>query len=225
MNMATSTGALEAAKAKLAEIVEGKGLLDAEVTVSVSGLTPEQAIGRPKRRDFPIIEGREQLVEATVNGAKGHAFTDSAQDFRGTLRDVLATSLSSNRNRAEFVAVLNAVILLLLDMNDAHKVYDIISGVPAWILVVAVVVAPVTEELFFRAALFPRVGMVLSSLLFGLFHISYGSIAEIIGAFLIGMVFAFVYKKSKSIITPILLHVGFNLVSVVAVLIANGWFS
>jgi len=123
------------------------------------------------------------------------------------------------------VAVLNAVILLLLDLNDTHKVYEIISGVPAWILVVAVLVAPITEELFFRGALFPRVGMVLSSLLFSLFHISYGSVAEIIGAFLIGMVFAFVYKKSKSIITPILLHVGFNLVSVVAVMIANGWFS
>jgi len=121
------------------------------------------------------------------------------------------------------VAVLNAVILLLLDMNDAHKVYDVMSGVPAWILVLAVIIAPVTEELFFRAALVPRIGIVLSSLLFGLFHVSYGSIAEIIGAFLIGMVLAFVYRKSKSIITPMLLHICFNLVSVVAVLIANGW--
>jgi hypothetical protein len=110
MNVATSTGALEAAKVKLAEIVEGKGLLDAEVTVWVSGLTPEQAIGSPTRRDFPIIEGKEQLVEATINGAKGHAFTDSAQDFSGTLRDVLAIPLSSNRNRAVFVAVLNAAL-------------------------------------------------------------------------------------------------------------------
>jgi len=121
------------------------------------------------------------------------------------------------------VAVLNAAILMLLDLNDAYKVYEIISGVPAWILVLAVFIAPFTEELFFRAALVPRVGILLSSLLFGIFHVSYGSLSEIIGAFLIALVLAYVYKKSKSIITPILLHLGFNLVSVVAVLIANGW--
>lgn len=121
------------------------------------------------------------------------------------------------------VAVLNAAILMLLDLNDTYKVYELISGVPAWILFMAVFVAPFTEELFFRAALVPRVGMLLSSLLFALFHMSYGSISEIIGAFLIGFVLAYVYKKSKSIITPILLHLGFNLVSVVAVMIANGW--
>jgi len=120
-------------------------------------------------------------------------------------------------------ALLNAVVLYLLDLNDAYKVYDIIATVPPWVLVVAVFVAPVTEELLFRAALVPRLGIVFSSLLFGLFHISYGSISEILGTILIGLILAYVFKKSNSIVSPILLHLGFNLVSVMAVLIAGGW--
>ena len=110
MSTVSSAGALEAAKVKLAEIVAARGLLDAGVAVLVTPLTAEQAIGRPTRRDYPIVEGKERLVEATFRGAKGHAFTDSPQDFSGTLRDVMALDLSSNHNRALFIAVLNAAL-------------------------------------------------------------------------------------------------------------------
>ena len=110
MTAAKSPSVLENAKAKFTEIVTEQGLFDAEVSVSVSALTAEQAIGRPTRRDFPIIEGKERLVEATITGAKGHAFTDTPRDFSGMLRDVLALPLSSNQNRAVFVAALNAAL-------------------------------------------------------------------------------------------------------------------
>ncbi len=86
---------LEAAKLKFVEIVAAKDLLDAEVAVSVTPLTAEEAIGHPSRRDFPIVEGKERVVEATLRGAKAHAFTDSPRNFKGTLRDVLALDLSS----------------------------------------------------------------------------------------------------------------------------------
>ena len=110
MTVAGPPSVLERAKVKFEEIVTEKGLLGAEVSVSVSALSAEQAIGRPARRDFPIIEGKEQLVEATISGAKGHAFTDSPRNFTGTLRDVLALPLSSNQNRAVFIAALNAAL-------------------------------------------------------------------------------------------------------------------
>jgi len=110
MSTASSTRALEATKVKFARIVEEKGLLDAGVAVSVGALTAEQAIGNPTRRDFPIVEGKERLVEAVVNEAKGHAFTDSPRDFSGTLREVMALPLLSNQNRAVFIAVLNATL-------------------------------------------------------------------------------------------------------------------
>ena len=101
---------LEAVKKKFAKTVVEKSLLDADITVSVSALTAEEAIGQPTRRDYPLLAGREQLIEATISGGKGHAFTDAPQSFSGTLRDVLALPLSSNQNRAVFVAALNAAL-------------------------------------------------------------------------------------------------------------------
>jgi len=110
MKMEQSSQVLETAREKLGSIVTDRGLLEAEVAVSVSVLTSEEAIGRPTRRDFPILKGVERVIEASISGARGHAYTDSPRDFRGTVQDVLALPLSSSENRAVFIATLNAVL-------------------------------------------------------------------------------------------------------------------
>ncbi len=102
--------ALERAGAKFREMVEMEGLLDLEVSVLAKPLTPEEAIGEPGRRDFPIIIGKERVLEAEFRGCKGHAFTDSPREFMGTLKQVLELPLESNRNRAVFIAVMNAAM-------------------------------------------------------------------------------------------------------------------
>ncbi|MBW1808970.1 MAG: hypothetical protein JRJ87_12320 [Deltaproteobacteria bacterium] len=101
---------LEQTRSRFMEIIKNKNLLNTEVSVLARPLTPEEAIGTPGRRDFPIIEGKERVVESKVLGAKGHAFTDSAREFTGTLNDVLALELSSNQNRAIYIATLNATL-------------------------------------------------------------------------------------------------------------------
>jgi uncharacterized protein (DUF4213/DUF364 family) len=83
-------------------------LLHVDVTVFAKPLSPEEAIGNPGRRDFPIIIGKERVIEATLMGSKGHAYTDSPQEFLGTLHDVLNLELTTNQNRAIYVATLNA---------------------------------------------------------------------------------------------------------------------
>ena len=101
---------LDVARRKFEEIVREKGLADVDVTVLAKPLTPEEAIGKPGRRDFPIIKGKERVIEASVLGTKGHAFTDSVREFTGTLKDVLALSFETNQNRAVFVATMNATL-------------------------------------------------------------------------------------------------------------------
>ncbi|MFC2093146.1 hypothetical protein ACFLSV_04515, partial [Bacteroidota bacterium] len=95
---------------KLREIIKENELFDVMVSVKAVPLTPEEAIGNPERRDYPIIEGKEKVIEANVLGVKGHAFTDFPQEFNGTLKDVLELSFISNQNRAVYVATLNAVL-------------------------------------------------------------------------------------------------------------------
>jgi hypothetical protein len=101
---------LEQCRDKLRDLVVAQGMNDVALQVFAKPLTPEEAIGTPKRRDFPIIEGKERVIEAVVLDARGQVFTDSPAEFTGKLRDVLDLPLTSNRNRALFVATLNATM-------------------------------------------------------------------------------------------------------------------
>jgi uncharacterized protein (DUF4213/DUF364 family) len=115
------TSILENSRIQLVEIVTKNRLLDAQVSVLVKTLTPEEAIGVPGRRDFPIILGKERVVEAEVLGAKAHAFTDSPGEFVGNLEKVLALPLTLNKERSIYVATLNATLKYLnLIENTIH---------------------------------------------------------------------------------------------------------
>jgi hypothetical protein len=104
------TPIVEWARSELRRIVAAEGISHVEISVSARALRPEEAIGNPRRRDFPIIAGVERVIEAAAMGARGHAFTDAPSDFRGTIGEVLSLDLSASRNRALFIAALNAVL-------------------------------------------------------------------------------------------------------------------
>jgi uncharacterized protein (DUF4213/DUF364 family) len=108
----------EEARAKFGELVKRHALESAEVSVEVKQLSAREAIGEPRRQDYPIIVGKERVIEAEVLGTKAHSFTDSPAEFKGKLLDVLEMRLDSNSGRAVFIAVMNAV-LRYLGMVDA----------------------------------------------------------------------------------------------------------
>lgn len=95
---------------RAAELADRAGLLDLPVEVRARVLTPQEAIGNPGRSDFPLQKGKERLVEAQFQGARGQAFTDQPGHFTGTLGEVFGLSLSDNYTRAVFVATLNALL-------------------------------------------------------------------------------------------------------------------
>lgn len=87
------------------------GLAEEKVQVlSARPLSPHEAIGRPDRQDFPLLKGKEAMLEATFRGAPGQAYTDMPGNYTGTLGEVLALPLADNFQRAVFVASLNAVL-------------------------------------------------------------------------------------------------------------------
>jgi membrane protease YdiL (CAAX protease family) len=93
----------------------------------------------------------------------------------------------------------------------------------ALMIVFALVVAPVAEELVLRAGLFrflrtrtPRwVAFVSSASLFALLHANWASSLPL---FLLGLVFAIAYERTGSLAVPILAHALFNLNSLLLVL-------
>lgn len=100
---------LQEVKRDLSKLVTQHQLGTQRVQVTVETLSPQQAIGNPSRRDFPILEGREVIVEALFKGSFGQAFTDIPQSFSGTIDELLNLNLDTSGNRAIFVASLNAL--------------------------------------------------------------------------------------------------------------------
>ena len=111
--MTETPGILEQTRLKFRRIVEEKGLLGSRIRVTARMLTPQEAIGSPQRRDYPIIIGREKMIEAQFLGARGHAFTDMPTDFEGPLSEVLYLPMETNAQRAIYLATLNAVLRYL----------------------------------------------------------------------------------------------------------------
>ncbi len=101
---------LSEARLRLEEIASREGCLDTPLLVRAGQLSPQEAIGTPLRRDFPIVLGKEKILEARFENAHGHAFTDSPVEFRGTLAEVLSRPLVTNADRALLVATLNALL-------------------------------------------------------------------------------------------------------------------
>ncbi|MGI9862475.1 DUF364 domain-containing protein [Moorella naiadis] len=103
---------LEGIKEKFSQLIEAWHLTGEEEVqvVSARPLTPEEAIGRPERQDFPLLKGKEVMLQATFKDAVGQAFTDMPGNYQGTVKGVLALPLRNNYERAIFIATLNAVM-------------------------------------------------------------------------------------------------------------------
>lgn len=83
------------------------------IRVRCNALSATEAIGKPEHADYPIIKGREVMVEAVFEGAKGQAFTDEFERADYVVDDLLTLPLNSNKTRASFIAGLNAVFRYL----------------------------------------------------------------------------------------------------------------
>ncbi|WP_099466538.1 CPBP family intramembrane glutamic endopeptidase [Konateibacter massiliensis] len=117
----------------------------------------------------------------------------------------------------------------LLTISQLDKIFpgfnqlqEVIYGGGIVLEVAAVVIlAPIVEELLFRGMVFKRLygyygrmpALIISSLFFGVYH---GNVVQGVYAFGIGLLFAFVYDKYKTIAAPILAHMIANLTSVIS---------
>ncbi len=141
--------------------------------------------------------------------------TLKAMGFPGSLKNNVLYTIGG------LVAVFALVFMigiaaLLLGVNDEAKVTQKVAGLPLYVLALAVIFAPISEELLFRALLVPRIGVVLSSLVFGGLHLAYGSVVEVVGVAMVGLVLALVFRFSKSITPCMLIHLIYNFLSIAA---------
>ena len=100
----------EIIREKFIRLIKEHRLEGEEVIVKAKALSPEQSIGNPEDKDYPLVKGQERLMQAEFRGAKGQAFTDRYGNFSGRLADIAEMDLNNNFRRAIFIASLNAVM-------------------------------------------------------------------------------------------------------------------
>lgn len=123
------------------------------------------------------------------------------------------------------VAGLIAAIPQLLGWHDNNvvmsKMLTLMNHSP-WIMVFGAATAGITEELMFRGFMQPRLqvllnskagAIVVSSLLFASLHYRYFSLKELIGTFLIGVIFATHYQKYRNIKIVMIAHFMVDLIA------------
>ena len=90
------------------------------------------------------------------------------------------------------------------------------------LLVFTCLTAGVVEELIFRGYLIPRLNLlfnnsylpvIISAVMFGAAHFTYGTATNIIGPTFVGLIFGFHYQKYRNLKVLILCHFGIDLVS------------
>jgi hypothetical protein len=101
---------LERFKQEVKKLISEHSLENEMVSVSARPLTPEEAIGNPAHNDYPLLKGKERMMQAVFQGTKGHAFSDHTGNFSGSLFQVIDLSMDSNFHRALLVATANAVL-------------------------------------------------------------------------------------------------------------------
>jgi hypothetical protein len=99
-------------KKEFARIVKDNAL-EGEVVIKAAVLSPEEAIGNPEDKDYPLIVGKERMMQAEFRGSLGQAFTDMYGNFSGRLSEITAMDLKDNFRRAIFISSLNAVMRYL----------------------------------------------------------------------------------------------------------------
>lgn len=94
-------------------LLEEHQLLNSDIIITGQALSVTEAIGQPDRQDFPLVKGREKLMQANFRGALGQAFTDMPGSFQGSLREVADRIPRNNYESAVLIASMNAVLRYL----------------------------------------------------------------------------------------------------------------
>lgn len=96
---------------KFTALPEVQAILDEKVEIKAKSLTPEEAIGNTERKDYPILTGKDVMIEAEYKGVSGQAFTSAPADFSGTLADIMKLDYENDDHAAGLlIATINAVM-------------------------------------------------------------------------------------------------------------------
>jgi membrane protease YdiL (CAAX protease family) len=130
-----------------------------------------------------------------------------------------------------FVVILVGLVVNMLGVNidDASNIKDLelFFSVPSMLILITL--QPIAEEIFFRGFLIDKLNgltglypaAIISSVLFGLAHLTYANIYPAIMTAIVGLILALLVIKTKNLYSAIIAHILFNVTSFVIYLIGK----
>ncbi|HET6398665.1 MAG TPA: CPBP family intramembrane glutamic endopeptidase [Candidatus Thermoplasmatota archaeon] len=134
--------------------------------------------------------------------------------LRGTWRDVGYGVLLGAA--ALGAGVLVGLLLQLTPEGEAllenPVLEDLLSHMSLPLAFLVAFSAAVGEEILFRGLLLRRIGLWGQAAVFGLMHLAYGTVLQVVVPAAMGVVFGLVTRRRGSIVAPIVAHFVFNFV-------------
>ena len=124
----------------------------------------------------------------------------------------------------QFLSRFSSISLTFL-FDLSHSILQLNSSNPLIFLIEmfsAIIIAPISEELFFRGVLFNRLkirkgfvfGLIVSSVIFGLCHLNYPDhISHVIYTCIMGMTLCILYSRTDNLLLNMVVHSFYNLLS------------
>ena len=104
------------------QILEKYQVDTSQSVVTSRSLSPEEAIGITERKDYPILTGKEIMLQTEYMGFFGQAFTDAPAEIHTSLSEILSLDIIHDAHaRGLYLSTLNAVMKHLgLVENTVH---------------------------------------------------------------------------------------------------------
>ncbi len=112
-----------------------------------------------------------------------------------------------NLAAASFLMAIGAESLL---PQDVPEIVTYLAGLSLGLRMLVSLSAGVVEELFFRGLLQPRIGILASTAMFGLAHLSYDQPWMLIGVTLLSLIFALLVRWRQSLLAAMVAHTVFD---------------
>jgi len=160
---------------------------------------------------------------------KEHIKQSNKQSFWLSLLDKFGLNKFTWKNLAYGIVLslgifaLNVLIVSLgtyFGYNDLQTQSKIISDFITMPVLFSIylLISAIAEEFFFRAFLTTYTGIWFSTLIFAILHFSYGSYFEIVGAFILGLILAIIWKRTRNFYIIAIGHFLQNFYSIILLL-------
>jgi membrane protease YdiL (CAAX protease family) len=118
-----------------------------------------------------------------------------------------------------------------VSIDDSSNITDLEQVFTLPSIFIIIIFQPIGEEIFFRGFLFDKINaisgrksaLVVTSLLFGIAHLTYGNIYPAVITGVLGFLLAYMVVKTKNLITSIVAHILFNVFSITLYIIGNSF--